>query len=1390
MSLKDKILALTVAFLFTALLMGVGAFYLFNSLGNNLDALDDQVKLYKAHEDLRNAVIDFIRATNNWALTGDAQFQRQYNDSLSIVNKSFGELAGLPVDKDLMESIGENYQEAKKYSTVIMATNNPVGNLKVLSALNDLGTQEDVLHDEINTLAYGSLQTTMGVISAGEAIKKSLTYYLALLIGLSILLSAILVILMRRVLEEPYRELLGATERVAGGDFSVRIHSPSRDEFGIISDRFDSMVESLEKSEMMSQKKLSETELFLDVARIAGQTPDLHEALAMIVESVASKMNKDVCAVYLLNPELKTFMLESSNKEDVVKSLSIDEKIPVRVLAERKPFTINNTSELTSGGDVCEKCGSLLVVPIQRDQNCLGILLLGQYSSGGFMSHETDSAVIIAHTIATTVRNMELYDATKKQLKQLRIVFELSRALTRVYDPEELLKTVAAEIAALINAKGCVIRLLEGNVLKVKSYYGPMEQAIDTVPIGRGIAGWVVKEGQSLFIEDISKMPEEIRGSAMLVAKSAISVPLKVEERIIGTLGLYDKLDGNGKEIPFSLEDFSVAKGFASITAVAIDKARIEEQEKQREVEALEAKKRLDLLFESVQGGIITLDRNYNVTAANNYIRMWIDQPISDLIGQSALDAFHDKAGICPHCAARATIETGDVNSITQSSGLNYAELTSYPLKNAEGEVIEAVVFIQDITDRVLYQEEIMGLYREVMQTKEYMESLINNSADAIVTSDLEGMVKSWNPAAEDIYGFTEEEAIGEFLPFVPTSLLEFEDDNRDKISKGEVLKLETIRKKKDGTLIEVSLTLSPIKDVTGEIIGISGISRDISDKKRVEKELIRRNQELSRLFFISSAMRGTLELDRLQRMVLTAVTMSDGLGFNRAILFLVDEKGENLKGAMGVGPANAEEAWKIWENLTMDKKSLREIMLEIETGPMRKDSFLDRISLSIEVPLSKKTILTKAVTERTPINVTDVKAEPLSDKVLIDQLDTNAYAVVPLISRDKAIGVLWVDNIFNKKPITDDNMRFLSGFTDQVASAVAAARLFQQVSLAEAELENIFRSISDMVFFTDKDYTVRKVNQAVIDKVGLPYEDIVGKKCYQVFHGTEDPMPACPHHRTVEDMKAHVEEVDDKYLKGTYLTSTSPIFDTEGVFLGTVHVVRDITQLKELQDKLQSSERMAALGEVAAKVAHEIRNPLVSVGGFAKRLEGKLEGNQQEYARIISKEVGRLEDILRDILGFVKEVRMSKETIDFNTVVGDVLKLLGSEFATSGNKLVTDLAPKGLTLTIDPNRIKEAVLNVISNANQATDGGSVTVRTYAEDGWAVLEVKDTGCGIKEEDMVRIFDPFFTTRPTGTGLGLAISKRIIEEHDGKIKVESGHPEGGSTFKIYLPMKEV
>lgn len=1233
MSLRSKLTVFAIGFLLVVGASVLVSFLIFERLTSNFEMMKRSVEEYNLHRGLRSSIVMYLNIPDGWALTGDRRLRAKYRERLSEVYKSFGNLDKFTKEREAINAIGKKFEEMKRHADTIMSYENPVGNAAVSREVLMLRNGSETLVAELDALYVNSLRELSSRIARAERVKSEMEFYFTTLFITSSLTLLLLVLFMRKMIAVPFHDILTATRRITSGEIGYRIASKRSDEFGIIAQRFDQMVDELQ-----------------------------------------------------------------------------------------------NTSE----------------------------------------------------------ENAELYLSTRDQLQKLRAMHELAKAITSTLDLDALLRNIAEDATESFHAKGCVIRLLEDDKLTVRASFGITKEVegMMTLSLGEGLPGKVAAEGRPILVEDMSKMPPEW-GIPHLDVRSVLNVPLKVGDRVIGTWALYDKIGQGDEVVSFSGEDLTMAEGFASLSAIAIEKAKMFEQELRRERETLEAKKRLDVLFESVQGGIITLGKDYMVLSANRYVETWIGKPVDEIIGKNCHELFHEKKGICPHCAAQVTFETGEINTITQMSGLNYAELTSYPIKDDQGGVGECAVFIIDITDRVLYQEEMIALYREVTQTKEYLESLIENSADAIVTSDLHGVVTSWNQGAGRTYGYTEEEAMGKYLPFIPEFLKEAEKELTERVRNGEVLKdIETFRQRRDGTLIEVSLTLSPIKDASGSIIGVSGISRDISGRKAVEKELIKRNQELSRLFFISSAMRSTLDLNRLLRMILTAVTMGDGLGFNRAVLFLVDEERKVLKGAMGVGPSSYEEAGKVWERLSKEKKSLAEVMQDIETGIQEGDTFLDRLSTGIEIPLDADSVLALSVKDKQLFNVPDAKHEHLSDAVLIQQLGTEAYAVVPLISRDKVIGVLFVDNFFNKKLITEEDMRFLTAFSNQMAAAIEGAKLFAQVSLAEAELENIFRSISDMVYFTDMDYTIRKANKAAAERTGMSEENIIGKKCYEVFHGMNEPLQDCPHHKTVEHKKAYIEEVADPRTRETFLSSTSPLFDLSGKFLGTVHIVRNISELKQIRERLATSERMAALGEVAAKVAHEIRNPLVSIGGFAQRLEHKLEGNLKEYATIIAREVKRLEDILRDILGFVKEVRLSLTPVNINALLRDVLSLVETEIIEKGITLETVFAEVP-DLPLDRDRMREAFLNIVNNATQAVGNrGVIRILTHLLDGYLVVEIQDTGKGISEKDLPFIFDPFYTTKSTGTGLGLAITRRIIEEHKGRIEVKTKIEEG-TTVRVFL-----
>ncbi|MGE5894852.1 MAG: PAS domain S-box protein [bacterium] len=1368
--------------------------YIFEKFQDAISIMKQVSTEHRQHEVLKAAIVDLVSAAKNWGFTGQLEYKRMYRERRNEVITTFESLREVTKDRDALNRIGEEFDSIDRSVKELFSYGQPVGNPPVLSLIRQLDNKTVGIMGSIEEFHNASLFSLDMVSLRTERIKNAMSAYLISTIVFLFVASFSLLLLIRRVVHRPMNLLLTATEKIALGDLEYRVSYDREDEFGILSKRFNDMIDKVHASETKIKDKLNETEILLDIANLVSSSIDLSSAFTVIADIIPKRTVKDGTALYLYHPLKKDFKREAYSRDHAeifADSIPPDDTVSREILMRTQPVSLSR-DQISSTGCVRGFTGSLLAVPITSENMVSGLLVTVSQLQEEIPQEEINLFVLIAHTIGTALKNSELYTAAKTQLKRFSALYELAQTVTSALTLDELFRKVSAETTRLLNARGCIIRILDGDDLKVQSMHGlpaGIQRELD-LKIGDGIAGMVARTGKSLLIEDVSELPEEMR-RPRIDLKSVVIVPMKIDESVIGTIGLFDKTDARGTAISFSTEDLETTEGFASITAIGYEKIMSYDRERMREQTALEAKKRMETLFESVRGGILTLNRQGTILLANKYVENWIDRKREDIIGKNSVEIFHTAENmICPHCVSQATFQTGEINTLTQSRGINYAELSSYPIRDESGNIIEAVVFIQDITDRVLYQEEILSLYKEVSQTKEYLESLIDDSADAIITTDLQGTITSWNRAAARIYGFSEEEALGTFLPFVPDFLVETEKAYIERLKKGETIKdLETVRINKEGKMFEISLTLSPIKDTSGEIIGISGISRDISEKKKVEKELIRRNQELSRLFFISSAMRGTLDLERLLRMILTAVTMSDGLGFNRAILFLVDKDKNVIRGAMGVGPSSAEEAWQIWDKLSIEKKTLPDLLQEVETGPLKKDSFLDKLGVGMTISLDEESTLTRSVKEKIPINVKDVRTEPLSDAVLIQQLGTQAYAVIPLVSRNNVLGVLWVDNYFNRKPIIDEDIRFLRGFADQVAAAIEGARLFEQVKLAETELENIFESISDMVYFTTRDYVIKNINRAVADRLGKSPEEIVGKKCYEVFHGMDKPWTQCPHHKTVETMQAYVEEIEDPYLGGTLLTSSSPIFNTQGEFLGTVHVVRDVSELKKLREKLAMAERMAALGEVAAKVAHEIRNPLVSIGGFSRRLEKKLEGSLKEYASVITMEVTRLEGILKDILGYVRDIRLKKEISIVNTVIEDVVSLMSDQIKKKKLRIIKEYSGDMKHVVIDGDRIKEGLINIITNAvDILPENGMITIRTSMEEKYSVIEIADNGPGIDKKDLPYIFDPFYTTKVSGTGLGLAITHRIIEQHKGRIEVTSA-PGEGAAFKIFLPVKE-
>lgn len=254
-------------------------------------------------------------------------------------------------------------------------------------------------------------------------------------------------------------------------------------------------------------------------------------------------------------------------------------------------------------------------------------------------------------------------------------------------------------------------------------------------------------------------------------------------------------------------------------------------------------------------------------------------------------------------------------------------------------------------------------------------------------------------------------------------------------------------------------------------------------------------------------------------------------------------------------------------------------------------------------------------------------------------------------------------------------------------------------------------------------------------------------------------------------------------------LVNAAVIRDGEGNVAGRVYLFSDMSEIKQLEEQLRRSERLAALGRLAAGVAHEIRNPLSSIKGFATILAGRFneDDNGRKIAQVMEQEVERLNRVVTELLDFARPTELNKRPASCRDLIEHSLKLVERDAVNQNVSVQWEAQPADLQVQIDPDRFSQVLLNLYLNALQAMDGGgNLNVKAQLKEDEVLLTVADTGAGIPTEDLPHIFDPYFTTKPRGVGLGLANVHKLVEAHGGDIEVESA-PGQGTVFTVHIPI---
>ncbi len=348
-------------------------------------------------------------------------------------------------------------------------------------------------------------------------------------------------------------------------------------------------------------------------------------------------------------------------------------------------------------------------------------------------------------------------------------------------------------------------------------------------------------------------------------------------------------------------------------------------------------------------------------------------------------------------------------------------------------------------------------------------------------------------------------------------------------------------------------------------------------------------------------------------------------------------------------------------------------------------------------------------------------------------------------------------------------------------------------------------RSLQDTSAFADEVVSHLPVGLIATDRSGrvtffnASAEKITGVETHRILNKNPDerlPADLCGIQKKLEQG----ETINEREMECTFdgikqipvSISATRITNEDGAFVGQILILRDLSEIRRLQSEVRRQEKLAAMGGLAAGVAHEVRNPLSSIKALATYFAGQFDDGSEsnEAAKVMVQEVDRLNRVITELLEFSRPTDLKRKTGDIGLLISRSVQLIQQDAANQNVEIKVTTDDSICPVWIDPDRLTQCLLNLYLNAIQAMEDGGILTITSAvgEAGDVVIMVGDTGTGIASDQLDKIFDPYFTTKNKGTGLGLAIVHKIIGAHHGLVEVTSTQGQG-TRFKLVLPCQQ-
>jgi two-component system, NtrC family, sensor kinase len=410
----------------------------------------------------------------------------------------------------------------------------------------------------------------------------------------------------------------------------------------------------------------------------------------------------------------------------------------------------------------------------------------------------------------------------------------------------------------------------------------------------------------------------------------------------------------------------------------------------------------------------------------------------------------------------------------------------------------------------------------------------------------------------------------------------------------------------------------------------------------------------------------------------------------------------------------------------------------------------------------------------------------------LVAEADLSALALIPVLRRGEGIGVLALATAGGRQ-FAPEVLRRVEAMSDLLSVALANAELVETLRQAEWRFRTLFRAAPDPVLTVLPSGRIREANDAIREILGIEPGNVVGRRLADLVVADDTERLEEALERTFGGTQLRLEvtmkgEPERGHRPVSLAMSRLPEADPPSVLI----IGRDMTAEREMRSRLMETDRLVAVGELVAGVAHEVNNPLSSISAFAQLLlrDGGLTNGQRDSLEVIRSETHRASQVVRDLLAFARRSEPLREPIDLNGVITRTLRLRQYELTTGHVSLETDLADDLPPVVGDARQLQQVCLNLLTNSLQAMaerGSGKLSVTTRSAGGRVMVDWQDTGTGIPASARARVFEPFFTTKPEGegTGLGLSVSYGIITAHSGTIEVIDTS-SSGTTIRLALP----